>query len=132
MVNDQGPEGSEMKKASVENLIIQRLEGFTEALENKEVISERFTCRKVELDLRPEPYSPGLVKKTRDLLGASQAVFALFLGVSVKTVRAWEQGINTPSDMACRFMDEIRFNSDYMRKRLQKCVKVKGGRAVAK
>jgi putative transcriptional regulator len=49
-----------------------------------------------------------LVKQTRALLGASQAVFANFLGVSVKTVRAWEQGVNTPSAMACRFMDEIR------------------------
>jgi DNA-binding transcriptional regulator YiaG len=28
--------------------------------------------------------------------------------VSVKTVRAWEQEVNTPSAMACRFMDKTR------------------------
>ncbi len=120
-----------MKKASVEDVIVQRLEEFTEALEKHEVLSQRFTCRKVELDLKPELYSPALVKKTRAVLRASQAVFALFLGVSVRTVRAWEQGINTPSDMACRFMDEIRGNPDLMRKRLQMAVKVKSKRSLA-
>ena len=121
-----------MKKASVENLIIQRLEEFTEALENQEVLSERFTCRKIELNLKPEPYSPALVKKTREMLSASQAVFALFLGVSVKTVRSWEQGINTPSDMACRFMDEIRCNPEYMRNRLKSALTVKRRQSLAR
>lgn len=114
-----------MKRNSVGDEIVRRLEVFTEALENGESITERFTCRKIELDLRPQTYSPQLVKETRKLLGASQAVFALFLGVSVKTVRAWEQGGNLPSDLACRFMDEIRGNLDLMRKRLKDAIKVK-------
>jgi putative transcriptional regulator len=114
-----------MKKASVESRVIQRLEKFTEALENGEVISKRFTCRTVELDLKPTPYSPQMVKKARSLLGVSQALFALFLGVSVKTVRSWEQGINPPCDMACRFMDEIQVEPDYMRNRLRRAIKPK-------
>jgi len=108
-----------MKKPSVEDRIISRLKGFSKALENKEVITERFTCRKIELDLQPTPYKPELVKTTRELLGVSQALFAQFLGVSVKTVRAWEQGKNSPKDMACRFMDEIRHDPKRWRERLR-------------
>ena len=102
-----------MDKASVGAQILKRLNGFAEALKNDEAVSERFTCRRVVLDLNPTPYSPELVKETRKILGASQAMFAQFLGVSVQTVRSWEQGKNTPSDMACRFMDEIRRNPKY-------------------
>jgi putative transcriptional regulator len=107
------------KKPSVGGRIIQGLQEFAESLERKESVAEKFTCRVVELDLRPETYSPELVKETRKLLNASQSVFARLLGVSVKTVRAWEQGINTPMDVACRFMDEIRHNPGYFLKRLK-------------
>lgn len=106
-------------KASVADRILQRLEGFTEALEKGEVIQKRFTCRRIELDLKPIPYEPEAVKKIRGLLGASQTVFARLLGVSVRTVRSWEQGINSPSDMACRFMDEIQRNPKYWIARLK-------------
>lgn len=106
-------------KASVADRILGRLKGFTKALESGETIQDRFTCHKVVLDLKPQPYDPAKVKATRKLLRASQAVFAKFLGVSIRTVHSWEQGINAPSDMACRFMDEIRCNPEYWRKRLQ-------------
>src|SRR5205823_1407155 len=105
--------------------IIQRLRGFKEALQSGAVDDKRFTCRTIELDLKPQPYSPGAVKKTRKLLGASQAVFARFLGVSTKTVQAWEGGANTPSDMACRFLDEIRHNPTYWLGRLKEMIVAK-------
>jgi putative transcriptional regulator len=117
---------------AVEKEIIKRLEEFADVLKSGQAISDKFTCRKVELELKPRSYSPALVKQTRNLLNASQAVFALFLGVSVKTVRAWEQGNNTPSDIACRFMDEIRANPPYMVERLRGIVRVKRARPVTK
>jgi DNA-binding transcriptional regulator YiaG len=52
----------------------------------------------------------------------SQAVFAKLLGVSLNTVRAWEQGVNHPSDMACRFLDEIRRDPAYWVRRLKEAV----------
>ena len=70
----------------------------------------------------PSVYHPRLVRETRDLLAASQAVFARFLGVSVQTVRAWEQGVNTPSTLASRFLDEIRHDPAYWRTRLRETV----------
>jgi putative transcriptional regulator len=106
-------------KASVGDEIVRRLNRFAEALEGTEVISERFTCRRVVLDLNPTPYNPRLVKETRAILGASQAMFACFLGIKAKTVQSWEQGLSMPSDMACRFMDEIRRNPAYWLERFK-------------
>lgn len=103
-------------KASVAERIVGRLTDFTEALGRGDV--DRFTRRTVRLKLRPATYDPKLVRRTRKLLGASQAVFAQFLGVSHRTVRSWERGENTPSGTAARFMDEIRRDPRYWTKRL--------------
>ncbi len=43
----------------------------------------------------------------RELLGASQAVFAGFLGVNANTLRSWEQGKRLPQPIACWFLSEI-------------------------
>jgi DNA-binding transcriptional regulator YiaG len=107
------------KTGTVAFEIIEGLREFAEGLERKEPIAKRFNCRVVELDLRPTSYNPALVKKTRVLLHASQKVFARLLGVSVKTVSSSEQGVNSPSAMAGRFMDEIRANPAYWMNRLR-------------
>src|SRR6516165_8483256 len=94
-------------RPSVGTRIVAGLQEFVDDLEKGEPLHEHFTCRQIRLNLEPTSYSPRRVKETRALLGASQAIFARFLGVSVQTIRAWEQGVNTPNGMACRFMDEI-------------------------
>src|SRR5438034_1144713 len=76
--------------------------GFTEladALESGGDLGTEFSYYRMELDLKPHSYTPGTVKQTRSMLGASQRVFAKFLGVSVKTVSEWEQGRGTPKTM---------------------------------
>jgi putative transcriptional regulator len=105
-------------KRSIGKEIIEGLEDFASALEKNEDIPEKYTCRKIALDLHPQIYDPALVKKTRAILGVSQAVFAQFLGVAVKTVSSWEQGKNIPQDVACRLMDEIRHDPPYWKRRL--------------
>jgi len=107
------------KKHAVGKRIVDRLKGFADALEASDNISNRFTCRTVKLNLKPAPYSPNLVKKTRKLLLASQPIFAEFLGVSTSTIQDWEQGVNPPSRVACRLMDEIRRHPSYWRERLR-------------
>ncbi len=107
------------KSKSVGASIIRSLEEFAEALEAGEDIEKRFTCRTVRLDIKPRDYSPNMVKKTRAILGASQSVFAQFLGVSPSAVQDWEQGAKFPHGSARRLMDEIRNNPDYWRRRLQ-------------
>lgn len=111
--------------ASVGKEIVSRLRDFKDALKKKEPVFERFTCKRVILDLQPTTYNAEMVKQTRKMLGASQAVFAQFLGVSRGTVRGWELGANSPKDIACRFMDEIRRNPGYWTKRLRESAIVK-------
>lgn len=113
------------KKPSVGARIIQGLQEFVDTLHQKEPIHKKFTCRTIVLDLKPSAYDAARVKQTRDLLGASQTLFARFLGVSPSTVRSWEHGGNTPSDMACRFMDEIRRDPQHWLGRLRQSAKVK-------
>lgn len=118
-----------MKKARRQSelgaILLPRFEAFTRALASGVDITKKFTVRRVQVTVTPAMFTPEIVKDTRRLLRASQAVFASFLGVSVQTVRAWEQGTNPPSDMACRFLDEIRLNPPYWQKRLKESMLVK-------
>lgn len=103
------------------------IEGFDEFLDDLRVgapIEKKYTVRRVVLELQPHAYTAERVKETRKLLNASQALFAQFLGVSVKSVRSWEQGAK-PSPMACRFMDEIRRDTPYWKARLKEAIKVR-------
>ncbi len=115
----------ETKAADYAAMLVDGLETFADSLEAGEDITQQFNCRKVVLDLQLAPYNRKLVKATRKILGASQAIFAQFLGVSVKTVSAWEQGKKEPSEIACRFMDEIRRDSKHWQERLRESVRPK-------
>ena len=100
--------------------LVQGLEEFASALESRSLKS--MSVRTVVLDLEPTSYDSDLVRRTRKELGLSQSLFAKFLGVSTSTVQSWEQGDKHPQGIACRFMDEIRYNKDYWRARLQDSV----------
>ena len=107
------------RSGSVAERIVSRLTNFTKALESGAAVSEKFTVRTIRLNLQPTEYDTESVRRTRDLLKLSQPLFAKFLGVSVQTVRAWEQGDNIPSDMAARFLDEINRDPAYWQRRLR-------------
>ena len=47
------------------------------------------------------------IKRIRISAGMTQVLFAEFLGVSVKTVEAWEAGTNHPSGAASRLLSMI-------------------------
>jgi putative transcriptional regulator len=106
-------------EASIGGELVRRLERFTKTLENTTDIHKRFTCKTIKLNLKPHEYPPELVKETRELLHASQAIFAQFLGVSLSAVRDWEQGLKSPGGAARRIMDEIRGNPQYFLNRLK-------------
>ena len=50
-------------------------------------------------------YSNEQIKYIRNKSGMTQAVFANYLGVSKKTVEAWELGRTHPTGPACRLLD---------------------------
>jgi DNA-binding transcriptional regulator YiaG len=105
--------------ASVGSTIATRLRRVAAAVDAGEDITKRFTCRTVRLRLAPQPYGPKEVKLTRRKLGASQTIFAQFLGVSSSAVQDWEQGLKPPHGAACRLMDEIRRDPKYWIQRLR-------------
>jgi len=66
-----------------------------------------FTVKTVEVP-DPNVYTAGQIRRLRDSLGVSQAVFAHLLGVSVVLVKSWERGARQPSLIARRLLDTIR------------------------
>ena len=51
-----------------------------------------------------EEFSANEIKSIRNNAGLTQALFAKYLGVSLKTVEAWESGRNQPSGAASRML----------------------------
>jgi len=51
-----------------------------------------------------EEFTPSEIKEIRKSVGMTQVLFAKYLGVSLKTVEAWEAGRNQPSGTACRLL----------------------------
>jgi DNA-binding transcriptional regulator YiaG len=96
-----------MNKPRLGERLIRGLTEIRNTVKQGKPLSSQFTCRTVRLDLRPHDHDADSIKRTRLHIGVSQAVFAQILGVSVDTVASWEQGINVPNPMACRFLDEI-------------------------
>lgn len=88
--------------------IADRMKAVNESLENNDLA--RLIPRYVTLDLQPTLFDAAAIKQLRQMLRIPQRVFAVMLGVSVKTVRSWEQGLKTPSPMACRFLQKVQYD----------------------
>lgn len=56
----------------------------------------------------PKPMSGSEIARVRQKLNCSQAVFAMLLNISPRTVQAWEQGARTPSDAALKLLNIAR------------------------
>lgn len=77
-------------------------QGLNEAIE-----IEKGSLKGKETVLEIEPvrkFSGKEVKRIRNQQGMTQKVFAMCLGVSPKTIEAWECDRNEPSGSACRLM----------------------------
>lgn len=83
------------------------LSELCKALESGARVEDHFPVRRVRLKLEPRPYGPDDVKDVRARFHASQETMAEFLGVRVKTIRAWESGENPVPRIACRYMDDL-------------------------
>jgi putative transcriptional regulator len=67
------------------------------------------SARKVKLSIKPvENFSNEEIKKIRLETGLSQHLFASTLGVSPKTVEAWENGRNKPEGASRRLLEIVR------------------------
>ena len=73
----------------------------------KKIAGVREVVREVK---PPRPLGKEDIIKLREKLRVSQAAFALLLNTSAATVRAWEQGVNTPSGSTLRLLSIARKN----------------------
>ena len=80
--------------------------GLNEALEDAQ--SEKSTLKRNTVIVEPvKVFEADEVKKIRNSTGMSQKIFASYIGVSDKTVEAWEAGTNHPSGAASRLLSMI-------------------------
>ena len=63
-----------------------------------------------------ESFSADEVKQVRKLLCMGQKAFADVLGVSYKTVEAWESGKNTPNGPSSRLISILKTNPALLQK----------------
>lgn len=78
------------------------MKGLGEALEHAQ---GKIELRKQTLRIAPvRDYKAEDIKRIRNELGMTQAFFAGFMGVSPKTVEAWEAGRNMPDGPARRIL----------------------------
>lgn len=61
-------------------------------------------------------FAPAEIKQIRASAGMTQAVFAAYMGVSKKTVEAWESGHNHPAGAACRLLSITKEDPSFPRR----------------
>jgi putative transcriptional regulator len=98
------------KKKTMSELMLDDLKELNVFLEKGGKFSEKYTVRTVYDTFAPREYTPEMVRRTRDVLNASQTVFAKVIAVSPKTVQAWERGDSIPSPVCRRLLDVVNAN----------------------
>jgi len=64
--------------------------------------------RKTVYEIQPvKKYDNTEIKQIRTSVGMTQLLFAKYMGVSSKTVEAWEKGTNHPTGTACRLISML-------------------------
>ncbi|MBR5096033.1 MAG: helix-turn-helix domain-containing protein [Treponema sp.] len=94
---------------------------------NEAIAIERgeLTGRRTVYEIQPvKKYDNAQIKRIRNSVGMTQVLFASYMGVSCKTVEAWEKGVNHPTGSACRLISMLEnktFESlPFVRKRLSR------------
>lgn len=88
------------------NLFEELKQGIQEIKDHK---AGKITLRTHKLEKKPRPtITPKLILDTREKLHMSRAVFALKIGVSIRTLEKWEQGKTVPNDQAVTLILMVR------------------------
>ena len=88
--------------------------GLSQAIEYEK---GNLKARSTTLTVMPvECFKPEEIRAIRMETGVTQIMFAKFLGVSVKTVEAWEAGRNHPEGAACRLLSMTRTDPAFPQK----------------
>jgi putative transcriptional regulator len=87
------------------------MDGLDESLEYSKGNLPNINKRKVSISPLPE-YEATKIKQIRNSLNLTQMIFAKALGVSIKTVEAWESGKNKPQGPASRFLQMLEMDNN--------------------
>ena len=75
--------------------------------------SEKPILKRHKVTVEPvKVYGAEEVKRIRNSTGMSQKTFASYMGVSDKTVEAWESGTNHPSGAASRLLSMMEMDEN--------------------
>lgn len=85
--------------------------GLTEAVEDAKRPDKKLKRRMVSI-VPIKAYSAKEIQQIRKETGMSQKLFAGYMGVSAKTVEAWEAGTNHPSGAASRILHMMELDAD--------------------
>lgn len=89
--------------------------GLTEAIEDAQFGNKKLNRRTVTI-IPVKEYQADQIKKIRNNVHMSQKTIAGYLGVSEKTVEAWEAGINHPSGAASRLLNMMEMDEELTEK----------------
>lgn len=87
--------------------------GLTEAQKHAKG-KKKLRANRIKIAKAPASFSKKEIKKIREKLNCSQAIFASVLNVDVKTIQAWEAGARTPSGLALRMLQICKDSPDLM------------------
>lgn len=107
------------QRRDVAREIIADLKSIHATLKSGTPLKEKYTIRTVRVVPEPKDYAAADVRRTRELVGVSQPVFAQMLGVSAALVRSWECGQRKPAPIARRLLDLVRANPSDWRKMVE-------------
>jgi putative transcriptional regulator len=88
------------------------VQGLTEATDYQQ---GKTRARKTKLTIKPvETFTTEDIKQIRQKTGLSQVTFAGTLGVSPKTIEAWENGRNHPEGASRRLLEIVRDDPGFL------------------
>mgnify|MGYP003321387879 CR=1 FL=1 len=87
------------------------MSGLSEAIEDSKSEKNKLERRIVTI-IPVKEYTAKEIQTIRKNTGMSQKLFASYMGVSKKTVEAWESGTNHPSGVACRILAMMEMDSE--------------------
>lgn len=89
----------------------------TGLLEAVEYEKGNLKAKTTKMSVTPlKSFQPKEIREIRLRAGMTQTTFAQCLGVSVKTVEAWEGGRNHPDGAACRLLSLTKSDPNFLHK----------------
>ena len=90
------------------------MQGLTEAADYQQ---RKIAARKTKLSIKPvAAFNNNDIKRIRKNTGLSQVMFASSLGVSPKTVEAWENGRNKPYGASRRLLEIVKDDPSFLQR----------------